>query len=355
MTRLRAAAAVVGGLVLAATGGGSGVPHMVEDGWGIISVLGLLVMVVGLGLAAWGTIWSFRAAHGLWRVGVVLAVAAAAYVVVPTIGIAVAATHAPRSDLADATPSDVGLEYTDVEFPAADGVPLSGWYVPSHNGDAVVLLHGSGETRTAVLDHARVLADLGYGVLLYDARGHGRSGGQAMEFGWSGDADVAGAVRFVHHQPDAAAGRITAVGMSMGGEEALGALATTPDLCAVVAEGATGRTAGDTAWLSDAYGVRGFVQEGLDRLMYGVTDLLTPASPPPSLRSAMAAAAPRRALLIAASRVADEPKAAAYIAAGASRSVDVWVVPGAAHTGALEARRAEWIRRVGDFLSSAKC
>jgi len=30
-------------------------------------------------------------------------------------------------------------------------------------------------------------------------------------------------------------------------------------------------------------------------------------------------------------------------------------VPGAAHTGALEARRAEWIRRVGDFLSSAKC
>jgi pimeloyl-ACP methyl ester carboxylesterase len=355
VTRLRAAAAVAAGLVLAAAGGGFGIPRLAKDRWGVTTVLGLLVLAVGLGLAAWGTVWLFRAAHGLWRVGVVLAVSAAAYVVVPTIGIAVAATHAPRPHLGDATPTDVGLEYTDVEFPAADGVRLSGWYVPSRNGDAVVLLHGAGSTRTAVIDHARVLAALGYGVLLYDARGHGRSGGRAMEFGWDGDADVAGAVRFVRRRPDAAAGRVSAVGMSMGGEEALGALAATPDLCSVVAEGATGRTAADKAWLSDAYGVRGFAQEGLDRLMYGVTDLLTPSGPPRSLRASVAAAAPRRALLIAARRVADEPKAAAYIAGGSGRSVEVWVVPGAGHTGALEARRAEWIQRVGDFLARAEC
>ena len=83
MTRLRAGAAIAGGLVLAAAGGGLGIPHLAKDGWGVTPVLGLLVMVVGLGLAAWGTVWLFRVAHGWRRVGVVLGVAAAAYVVVP--------------------------------------------------------------------------------------------------------------------------------------------------------------------------------------------------------------------------------------------------------------------------------
>ena len=126
----------------------------------------------------------------------------------------------------------------------------------------VILLHGAGSTRDDVLDEAAVLAGLGYGVLLYDARGHGRSDGRAMDLGWNGDADLAGAVAFVRRQPDAAAGRVHAVGMSMGGEEAVGALPAIPELCAVVAEGATARTAGDKSWLSDVYGIRGLVQEG---------------------------------------------------------------------------------------------
>ncbi len=157
-----------------------------------------------------------------------------------------------------------------------------------------------------------------------------------MDFGWYGDRDVAGAVRFVQRLPDAAGGRVLAVGLSMGGEEAVGALPAVPDLCAVVAEGATARTAADKSWLSDAYGVRGWVQEGLDRLQFGVTDLLTSASSPRSLRSAVTAGAPRRVLLIAAGREADEAKAAAYIESGAPDAVTVWVAPGAGHTGVLD-------------------
>jgi dienelactone hydrolase len=176
-----------------------------------------------------------------------------------------------------------------------------------------------------------------------------------MDFGWFGDRDVAGAVQFTKARPDAAGGRILAVGLSMGGEEAVGALAAVPDLCGVVAEGATARTASDKSWLSDAYGVRGWVQEGLDRLRFGMTDLLTSASSPRSLRSAVVAATPRRVLLIASARESDEGKAAAYIASGAPDAVTVWVAPGAAHAGALEARRAEWIQRVGDFLDHAPC
>jgi hypothetical protein len=60
-------------------------------------------------------------------------------------------------------------------------------------------------------------------------------------------------------------------------------------------------------------------------------------------------------LLIAAGREPDEGHAARHIAEGSPKSVTVWVAPGAGHTGVLEARRSEWIRRVGDFLASAEC
>ena len=85
------------------------------------------------------------------------------------------------------------------------------------------MLHGAGSTRSAVLGHAVVLARHGYSVLLFDARGHGRSAGRAMDFGWYGDEDVGGAVTFLAAQPGIST--IAAVGMSMGGEEAIGAAA----------------------------------------------------------------------------------------------------------------------------------
>ena len=68
-----------------------------------------------------------------------------------------------------------------------------------------------------------------------------------MDFGWYGDRDVNGAVQFVARQADVGNGRILAVGLSMGGEEAIGAAASNPRICGVVAEGATGRTAADRA------------------------------------------------------------------------------------------------------------
>ena len=236
----------------------------------------------------------------------------------------------------------------------SDGVRLSGWYVPSQNGDVVVLLHGAGSTRTGTLAHAAVLADLGYGVLLYDPRGHGASAGRAMDFGWYGDRDVAGAVQFVQAQPDAAGGRVFAVGLSMGGEEAVGALPAVPGLCAVVAEGATTRTAADKSWLSDANGVRGWVQEGLDRLRFGMTDLLTSASSPRFLSSAVRGrGTPPGALDRGGPRARRGNGSRLHRVRSSTRSRSGWRRE-RAHPRARP-RRAEWIQRVGDFLAAAPC
>jgi pimeloyl-ACP methyl ester carboxylesterase len=352
--RAGALAAVAFGLVACGVGGGIALPHIEEVGFGAAAAAGLVALVAGLGLVIIATITLVRASHGWARLGVVAGVAAVAYAGLGSLGLAVAVTNVPRTGLGSATPADHGLQYAEVTFPAADGVMLSGWYVPSTNGEAVVLLHGSGSTRTSVLDHTEVFASRGYGVLVFDARGHGRSSGRAMDFGWYGDRDVAGALRFLERDAGIT-GRILGVGMSMGGEELVGAAASHPRLCAVVAEGATGRVAADRGWLSDAHGLRGVVQEGLDRVMFATTDALTAASPPRSLRDAVRATAPRRVLLIAARPEPDEPHAAASIADASPQTVDVWVVPGAGHTGALEARRGEWIQRVTEFFDRSAC
>ena len=71
------------------------------------------------------------------------------------------------------------------------------WYVPSHNGAAVVLVHGGGGDRQGTILHAQMLASAGYGVLLYDARGRGESAGHENAAGWQWDRDVRGAVSFL--------------------------------------------------------------------------------------------------------------------------------------------------------------
>ena len=231
---------------------------------------------------------------------------------------------------------------------------LSGWYVPSRNGAAVVLLHGAGSTRSAVLPHAVVLADHGFGVLLYDARGHGRSQGRAMDFGWYGDLDVAAAVDLVTGQAGVDPGRVAALGLSMGGEEALGAAATDPRIRAVVAEGATTRVAGDKAWLSDVHGLRGWVQEQLDRAMYATADVLTAASPPIPLAATPSPAPARgRSCSSPPERCPTSGHAATHIQAGSPATVQVWTASGAGHTRSLAVHPAEWEDRVVSFLEHA--
>ena len=349
----RAGISFVSGLLGVSVGVGIGLPHAAKTGLSAVTAAGLAVLAGGLVLLVAGSVVLTRTAGGWRRAAVVPGLVLATFVGIWSIGQAVGATNVPRTAVGSTTPADFDLRYRDVELSTSDGVTLSGWYVPSTNGAAVVLLHGAGSTRSGVLDHAVVLARNGYGVLLFDARGHGRSGGRAMDFGWYGDEDTAAAVDFLASQGDVDDGRIAAVGMSMGGEEAIGAAAADDRISAVVAEGVTNRVAGDKGWLSDSYGWRGAFQERIEHLVYGIADLLTAADPPITLREAVAAAAPRPVLLIAASEENDEEPAGRYIRAGSPDTVELWVVAGAGHTGGLDTEPAEWEARVTAFLGAA--
>jgi uncharacterized protein len=349
---LRAPVAFTAGLVATAAGAGIGLPHLSKAGWSPRALAGVVALVAGVFLLGAGAAGAVRSARRWWRLLVVPAVLALTYLSLWAGIQAVAATNVPRTQVRSTTPADRGLSYQGALFVTSDGVRLSGWYVPSTNRAAVVLLHGAGSTRSDVLDQAVVLARHGYGVLLFDARGHGDSGGRAMDFGWYGDRDVAAAVSYLQTRPDVDGRRIAAVGMSMGGEQAIGAAAGDPRIRAVVAEGATNRVAADRAFLPRVYGVRGWIQQRIDALTYALADLLTAADPPIALRAAVASTAPRPVLLIAGGAVPDEAHAARDMRRG-NANAQVWEVPGAGHTRALSTRPGEWEQRVSAFLDAA--
>jgi uncharacterized protein len=265
----------------------------------------------------------------------------------------VLATNVPDIPVGEKTPRDFGLAAQEVRFLASDGFELGGWYIPSTNHSAIVLRHGSGSTGSDVLAQASVLSGHGYGVLVTDARGHGFSSGRAMDFGWYGTADIEGAVSFLIQQPGIDASRIAVVGLSMGGEEAIGAAAEDPRISAVIAEGATGRTAADKSWLRDIYGIRGSIQMELELAQYVLTDWLTVAHNPRSLAEAARIAAPRPVLLITAGEVEDELYSAEYINRNSPTNVTIWTVQGAEHTLGLSTAPVDWENTVIGFLDSA--
>ena len=183
-----------------------------------------------------GRAWTNRA---LSAAGAVLV---AFYVVYPTL-LAVDYLAKPRTAINEAA---LGLSHERVTFAASDGVRLSGWYIASRNGAAIVLVHGGGGDRQGTIRHARMLAEAGYGVLLYDARGRGESAGHENAFGWRWDRDVRGAVSYLEAR---GIHRVGLLGLSTGAEAVVTEAATDPRVGAVVADGLQGRTAADASHL----------------------------------------------------------------------------------------------------------
>jgi uncharacterized protein len=344
-------AALLLGIAGTVAGAGVGSAHLAKAGLDVAAVLAAIVLVTGLVLLIWGAAALVRAMPGWWRLlAIPVALALLQFVLMP-LTFAVHATNRPPEPLGTGTPAQHGLTYQDVSFRTSDGVRLSAWYIPARNGAAVVLLPGSGSTRTAVLPQAAVLARHGYGALLVDGRGHGLSGGHSMDFGWWGGRDLAAAVSFLARQPGVQAGKIAVLGESMGGEQALAAMGADPRIRAVVAEGATGQQYADRGWRP--HDITGIIDRGWQWVQYTAAGLISGAPRPVSIRDGIRAAAPRPALIIVGGAVASEPVAARWFQAASPATVQVWVVPHAGHTQGLATAPQVWEAHVIGFLNAA--
>jgi hypothetical protein len=353
--RLRAGARAAVAMTVGAIGVSIGLPglyHLRDGSASGDHYTGVAAAAAGVVLLALGltVLWRSRRRAGsrrgryLGRAGSVgiaaLAVPLLFLFLVFPIAFAYGYTHIGRTS---SSVEKVGLPHEQVAITTSDGIELSAAYVPSKNGAAVVVFPGA-----AALKEARMIAGNGYGVLLLDPRGQGKSGGDNVR--WAGDRDLIAAAEYLQRRPDVDDDRVAGFGSSVGGEILLEAAAQSDAFAAVVSEGA---------------GLR--IGEGAD-LLTGVGKLMAPAfttltaatavfsnhGPPPPLADRIGLIAPRPVFLIYADpgQGGESERQTGYYAA-AGEPKQLWKVPGAEHTGGIDAQPREFERRVISFLDGA--
>ena len=318
-----------------------------DDFTGLASILaGLLLVGVGA-VTLWRTRRTDDRLHRRYLRRTLLAVAGlvVAYVLLVPLYVSYVFTHVARGFV---PAPELGAAHEEVSFTTSDGLQLRGWYVPSRNGAAVIAFPG----RKGPQRPARVLARHGYGVLLFDRRGEGESEGDPNTFGWEGSRDVHAAVEFLRRRADVDPDRIGGIGLSVGGEMMLQAAAESAGLAAVVSEGAGFRS------LRETLAIRGTKKKLEASLVHAVVTpaiaLFSNTMPPPSLEDLVGRISPRPVFLVYATPgQGGEAELTELFYDAAREPKTIWRVPGAGHTGGIEARPAEYERRVVGFFDRA--
>lgn len=238
-----------------------------------------------------------------------------------------------------------GAEYEDVKFETSDGLELEGWYIPSKNRAAVIAFPG----RSGPRKPARFLARHGYGVLLFDRRGEGKSEGDPNALGWGGTKDLEAAIAFLRRRSDVDPERIGGIGLSVGGEMLIELAAETDDLKAVVSEGAGIRSVREATEQSGAE--KWAALPTWAAITLG-TAIFSNHSPPPNLKDLVARIAPRPVFLIYADRGQGGEELSAEYHEIAGEPKQLWKTD-SGHTGGYDADPKEYERRLVRFFDDS--
>lgn len=340
--------------VLAIVNGALHVRHISLDGAAASDYTGVLALAGGVVLVLLGLAIPFlhrgegartRVRRWVYRLVAVVAGALAVYVFLFPTSLAIIQTHKYREPIG----SPPSAAYQTVSFASSDGLELSGWYHPSRNRAAVIVVHGGGGDRTGAVRHAELLARHGFGALVYDSRGRGESEGSPVGFGWGWPKDVAGALAFLRERPDVDPERIGGLGLSRGADVLIQVAAEDRDLKAVVADGATGGSFADYRNLGEeAEGAPFYLT------MYTAARVFSGSTPGEPLKELVARISPTPLLLISTGGSLPIERDFNRIYAKAAREpVELWDLPEVNHTAAIRERPEEYQRRVVSFFDNA--
>jgi fermentation-respiration switch protein FrsA (DUF1100 family) len=255
----------------------------------------------------------------------------------------------PTRIKAQITPADRGLNYEDVTFTSTDGIRLVGWYIPAQNRAAVILCHGYISNRSQLLDQAAVLARQGFGVLLYDMRAHGNSGGNLFTRGWLEVNDLLGAVAYVQSRPNVDPNRIGVYGFSIGGQVAIRAAAQTDKIKAVIADGASTNNFLDEP---PRVSVKEWIDYPGNWMYYVMLSWFSGVPTPPAVLDVIPTIAPRPLLLISTGQGLEQRQLRRYYDA-AREPKALWEIPEAEHGGGFAVRPQQYAERMIAFFKDA--
>lgn len=259
-------------------------------------------------------------------------------------------TRPARQAIGAPPPELAGAEA--VQFRSADGLTVSGWFVPGRVGQGAVLLqHSVRSNRLQMLARARWLQREGLASLLIDLPSHGESAGDRLTFGHREARATEAALAWLRTRVPGE--RIGAIGVSLGGAALLFAQRQ-PELDALVLESVY-----PSITLAVHHRLAMRLGEPAAQLLAPLLLVQLPlrlALSPAQLRPIDALAAVRAPLLIAAGTRDEHTRwsetESLYAAATASTDRTLWPVPGAAHVdlhafhaGAYEDFVGGWLRR----------
>jgi len=255
---------------------------------------------------------------------------------------------------ANVTFAQIGAQREDFDVTAPDGAMLRGWEVRAAkpNGIWVLVFHGVADNRYGVTEHARLLLQSGYSVVMMDARAHGASGGEIASYGWLERRDTSAVIDALERveRPE----HLFALGTSMGAGIALQSAGADARIEAVAAEApfadlqeAAYDYAGLQRW--PLLGKTVFAPGAWTVVHRGEQLAGFPASEVSSVKAVERRPFP--VLLICDGADVVLPcRHAEKIFAAATGTKELWRVPGALHTGALGTAPEEFRRRVLAFF-----
>jgi pimeloyl-ACP methyl ester carboxylesterase len=250
-----------------------------------------------------------------------------------------------------ALPEDFGLAPEQVRIPGPRGA-MVGWYLPSTNGCTLVCLHGINDNAGQWFDQvAELHARSGYGALMFDFAGHGRSDGDSVTFGAGEQLDVHAALAYLRGRSDVDMSRLGLMGYSLGAITAILYAARHPVFQAVMIESGFADIERDIEHLFSRYtGLPSFPFANLiifwmERISGYKLTALRPMR-------VIGRISPGAVLIISdlEDTLAVEPYDGEHLYSGAGEPKELWQVGATDHVQAFVTNRAEWIARVGDFL-----
>ncbi|MEM9258932.1 MAG: alpha/beta fold hydrolase, partial [Bacteroidota bacterium] len=131
----------------------------------------------------------------------------------------------PGNKMSNDTPANYNLTYDHFTLSVEDGLKLDAYFIVAQERPKanLIMLHGVGSCKEVYLPAAAELSKLGYNILLFDQRQHGKSEGEYLTYGYYEKHDVSKALDWLVNKTN---GLKTGIyGNSMGGAVALQSLA----------------------------------------------------------------------------------------------------------------------------------